>query len=334
MATCGSPRTSSKCGARCHPVTYTKRRAPCSASAMAGSACAPSMRTSSEHPWRGAGSPAAHSPSSGGSSARPHPRRRRRRRCFIVTAASIALPTWASARPARGRAMAASCPLGASAMPRALRLEQRRPSQPRREVAQRGLAARVGERRPQRRGMPFEALARVRARACRPTRGRPSRWSAARAARGPRGRRLAAPAREHVELGGARGPGQVGDGRARSTSRGRAACPSSSRVSPPAPAGAGSASRQRVVEVRRARARALRLVEHELPASRGPSYHQCPSSSVSSAQTHSPPPRTRRATRATKSAASRAACSAARGRVIDGAVVGPRVVVAWTVRRW
>ena len=62
------------------------------ASAIAGSACAPSTRTSSEQPSRGGGSPAAHRPSSGGSSARSQPRRRRRRRCLSVTAASIVLP--------------------------------------------------------------------------------------------------------------------------------------------------------------------------------------------------------------------------------------------------
>ena len=62
----------------------TKSRAFCIASAIAGSACAPSTRTSSEQPSRGGGSPAAHRPSSGGSSARSQPRRRRRRRCLSV----------------------------------------------------------------------------------------------------------------------------------------------------------------------------------------------------------------------------------------------------------
>ena len=52
------------------------------ASAIAGSACAPSTSTSSAQPSRGGGSPAAQRPSSGGSSARSQPRRRRRRRCL------------------------------------------------------------------------------------------------------------------------------------------------------------------------------------------------------------------------------------------------------------
>ena len=73
---------------------------------------APSTSTSSEQPSRGGGSPAAHRPSSGGSSARSHPRRLSRRRCLADTAASIALPKAASARPTRGMAMAVPCPLG------------------------------------------------------------------------------------------------------------------------------------------------------------------------------------------------------------------------------
>ena len=216
-------RTTSKCGARCQPVMCTKSRAFCIASAIVGSACAPSTRTSSEQPSRGGGSPAAHRPSSGGSSARSQPRRRRRRRCLTrhggldrVADGGVGVahqryghrwrscPTRRPEHPRRSRRCAARAlrrgesasarrPRKRHARERAnwvgnrrspdwqahsernrsrhdrpvalspsmpwphttgsapddnerLRLEQRRPRQPRRQVAQRGLDAWVGER--------------------------------------------------------------------------------------------------------------------------------------------------------------------------------------------
>ena len=95
------PRTSSKPGSRCQPVMCTERLAPASASAIAGSASAPSISTSSALPGRGGGSPAAQIASSGGSRARAQPSFCSRRRCFVSTAASTTSPTLASRRLTR-----------------------------------------------------------------------------------------------------------------------------------------------------------------------------------------------------------------------------------------
>ena len=66
--TCSRSRTSAKSGVKCQPVRWTCERASFSSAAMAGRACAPSIRTSTALPDRGGGSPAAQPPG-GGSSA-------------------------------------------------------------------------------------------------------------------------------------------------------------------------------------------------------------------------------------------------------------------------
>ena len=60
--TCSRSRTSAKSGVKCQPVRWTCERARCSSAAMAGRACAPSIRTSTALPDRGGGSPAAQPP--------------------------------------------------------------------------------------------------------------------------------------------------------------------------------------------------------------------------------------------------------------------------------
>ena len=59
--TVGSPRTSSKDGARCHPVMWTNLWASPMARAIAGRASAPSIRTCTRSPSAAGGQPAAQS---------------------------------------------------------------------------------------------------------------------------------------------------------------------------------------------------------------------------------------------------------------------------------
>ena len=79
-STIGSPsRSSAKSGEKCQPVRWTCDLVERNASAIAGSACAPSMRISIAFPGRG-GVPSSAHPPAVGSSASDRPIRARRRR--------------------------------------------------------------------------------------------------------------------------------------------------------------------------------------------------------------------------------------------------------------
>ena len=144
---------------------------------------------------------------------------------------------------------------------RGLRLEQRRPRQARREIAQRRLAARIRQSHPQRRRVPVEALTRVPARrAGRDQKGPVAALQSQQLAHRPVAHRR--PGGDHVELGGARGPGQVGDPRAR-PGREVAASPRSSRARRPRRTGRIAVG-QRVVEVDELEPAPRRLRHHEL----------------------------------------------------------------------
>src|SRR3954470_4714 len=137
IATGSSPRTTSKCEARCQPVTCTCERAPAIASAMSGNAEAPSTSTSTRQPGRGGGSPAAHRPPAAGGSRTPGwPSRRRRRRWCSLTVPSIAAPRSASARATGAGGIPLLCPPRPVRSPDGLGETQRGPLGPRALEAQ------------------------------------------------------------------------------------------------------------------------------------------------------------------------------------------------------
>ena len=106
----------SKSGSRCHEQTWTWRLALRIASAIRGSAFAPSISTSSELPSRGGAAVCAHRPSVAGASAVSWPWRRIRRMWWWIIARSIPPPTAASKRSSSGPPWVPPYPLASEIM--------------------------------------------------------------------------------------------------------------------------------------------------------------------------------------------------------------------------
>ena len=103
-------RSGWKPGSKFHEQMWTWRRAPRIASAIAGSAFAPSISTSRRCPRAAAWPVVAYSPSLAGASAASCPWRRNRRMWWRIIACSMPPPTAASTRSRSGRAMSLRVP--------------------------------------------------------------------------------------------------------------------------------------------------------------------------------------------------------------------------------